>query len=154
MASEEARRKANARWREKNKEKLKKYISEWRRANKSKLNAYFRNYYKENTEKVQAMQKAWRQRNPDKMADKIRRDYENRDKVKWAARQCLRYGVQCGAVLKPKKCQSCNKVKPLQWHHTDYSKPLDVEWFCVKCHRVADDKLERHKGSGVSRRNK
>jgi hypothetical protein len=30
-------------------------------------------------------------------------------------------------------CESCGSPKS-QMHHHDYSKPLDVEWFCRPCH--------------------
>jgi len=31
-------------------------------------------------------------------------------------------------------CQNCGDERS-QAHHTNYSKPLDVEWLCFKCHR-------------------
>lgn len=41
--------------------------------------------------------------------------------------------VSGGHLFKPKEC-ACGK-SPVQAHHTDYSKPLEVEWLCKDCHR-------------------
>lgn len=35
-------------------------------------------------------------------------------------------------------CQRCEKNKATQKHHEDYSKPLEVEFLCRKCHSKAD----------------
>lgn len=48
-----------------------------------------------------------------------------------------------GLLVAPNHCNRCKceakKGKDgrtlLHGHHHDYSKPLDVEWICVKCHR-------------------
>lgn len=42
------------------------------------------------------------------------------------------------ALRRPPACQSCAAIGPVEAHHTDYSRPLDVEWLCRPCHRVAD----------------
>lgn len=48
-----------------------------------------------------------------------------------------------GLIVAPGNCSKC--LEPTRYgkdgrsllhgHHHDYSKPLDVEWLCVKCHR-------------------
>ncbi len=63
-------------------------------------------------------------------------------KVKWLARIKARYAVKKGILVKPKWCEVCNLVKPLQGHHEDYSKPLEVIWLCSGCHADADRELE------------
>lgn len=42
--------------------------------------------------------------------------------------------VQSGKVVRPDRCEICSSTKNIQAHHEDYSKPLDVQWLCVKCH--------------------
>lgn len=37
--------------------------------------------------------------------------------------------------LEPQPCESCGSVD-VQKHHTDYSKPLDIEWLCAPCHQA------------------
>lgn len=66
---------------------------------------------------------------------KTRRKYRER----WNARILLRYHVKVGNVIKPLKCEKCGEKKPLQAHHEDYSKALEVNWYCTGCH------ADRHK---------
>ena len=40
-----------------------------------------------------------------------------------------------------KKCEVCEKVKELQAHHEDYTKPLEVIFLCFSCHAEADKLL-------------
>jgi hypothetical protein len=85
-----------------------------------------RAYYYENKEKFTA----WRKNNPDKKAGYDRQ----RDKVKSNARAKLRYAVKTGKIVKPERCEICDRIKQLQGHHDDYTKPLDVKFLCRKCH--------------------
>ena len=54
----------------------------------------------------------------------------------------LRLAVKRGKIEKPELCSNC-QIKPklseqIEAHHKDYSKPFDVEWLCVPCHKKAD----------------
>ncbi len=56
---------------------------------------------------------------------------------KYKTREALRNAVKDGSILKPDRCQRCNKkdIKSrIHGHHHDYSKPLEVEWLCSECH--------------------
>lgn len=37
--------------------------------------------------------------------------------------------------LERRPCAFCGSTDSLEAHHHDYSKPLDVTWLCVPCHR-------------------
>lgn len=63
-------------------------------------------------------------------------------KEKWIARAKARYAITKGIIVKPKKCEVCEEVKPLQGHHEDYNKPLEVIFLCYSCHAEADKLLE------------
>ena len=39
-----------------------------------------------------------------------------------------------GLIRAPERCSRCGYALPLEGHHTDYSKPLDVTWVCSTCH--------------------
>lgn len=54
-----------------------------------------------------------------------------------AANVILGNAVRDGKIRKPLYCSRCFDCPPrrqLHAHHEDYSKPLDVEWICAKCH--------------------
>lgn len=50
------------------------------------------------------------------------------------ARHALNHAVEAGRIV-PQPCGKCHAPKA-QAHHHDYSKPLEVEWLCAKCHSV------------------
>lgn len=61
---------------------------------------------------------------------------------KRAAYKAVRSAIKSGALIRPTECTRCGESPSttdgraaIQAHHHDYSKPLDVEWICAKCHR-------------------
>jgi hypothetical protein len=54
---------------------------------------------------------------------------------KWKARDAVHWAVKTGKLVRPDRCSHCQAIGPVQAHHTDYSKPLDVVWCCFACHR-------------------
>ena len=43
--------------------------------------------------------------------------------------------IKEGTLVRPKQCSACGKVGPVEGHHEDYDKPLEVIWLCSPCHR-------------------
>lgn len=37
--------------------------------------------------------------------------------------------------IQKEPCEICNSIVNIHGHHEDYSKPLDVIWMCVQCHK-------------------
>lgn len=55
--------------------------------------------------------------------------------VEMKARALANRAVELGFLVRPLLCPKCNRSDlKLHAHHTDYSKPLDVEWMCSQCH--------------------
>lgn len=61
---------------------------------------------------------------------------------KQRAQRKLNYAVKKGILVRPEACSKCGATgvcsdgrSIIQGHHHDYSKPLEVEWICAKCHR-------------------
>lgn len=71
--------------------------------------------------------------------DEIRKYERERSKTrakdeKYRARMLLNIAVRDGKIHKPNHCRVCGATGKLYAHHSDYSKPLDVEWLCAECH--------------------
>jgi hypothetical protein len=58
-----------------------------------------------------------------------------------SAHEKVRQAISAGKLVRPARCSKCdtssvdkNGRSLIQAHHNDYNKPLDVTWFCKKCH--------------------
>jgi ribosomal protein S27AE len=63
-----------------------------------------------------------------------RKRYPEKAKARWAVANALREGR-----LKREPCQECGEIKS-EAHHEDYTKPLEVDWLCKKCHTIRHKK--------------
>lgn len=83
---------------------------------------YERRYKERYPERRREAPRRWNERNPEKVE----------------AQRKLRKAVRLGQVSKPDSCEDCGKFTDsydLHGHHEDYSKPLDVDWLCRRCHK-------------------
>lgn len=55
---------------------------------------------------------------------------------KQAARRMVALAVPLEILLKPTRCEFCRRKRPLEAHHHDDTKPLEVAWFCAECHEI------------------
>lgn len=69
---------------------------------------------------------------------KWQRDYRKRNPAKARAREITKAAIKRGDLVK-QPCADCGAAGPVDSHHHDYSKPLEVTWLCKPCHR------KRHK---------
>jgi len=78
-----------------------------------------------------------------------------REQEKARARQQVKEALRRSAIKKPSVCTRCKgSGARLEAHHGDYSKPLEVEWLCVLCHKE-EHRIERsRKLTGVPRLHK
>lgn len=108
------------------------YAKQYRERNKEKLREYYRKWYRErgrlgkrvsSPEKRDAIRvaiKAWQKENPEKIR----------------AHQKVSDALRNRTLKNPGVCSQCGKMTSyLDAHHADYSKPLDVMWVCLRCHR-------------------
>lgn len=68
---------------------------------------------------------------------------------KHKARAELARALARGLVNRPNRCE-CGKEEPLDGHHDDYRRPLDVRWLCHDCHRRAHGHGPRVTGPSVT----
>lgn len=64
----------------------------------------------------------------------IFRDLVEQQPTKRAAHIAVGNAVRSGK-LQRQPCAFCGTPEPVEAHHHDYSKPLDVTWLCKPCHR-------------------
>lgn len=65
-----------------------------------------------------------------------RRQWRLANPHKHKAHNAASNAVRCGKLIPAKNCEDCGQMSKLQKHHEDYSKPLDVDWLCTKCHGI------------------
>ena len=71
-----------------------------------------------------------------------RQKYRRSNRRKILANVLVHNALKSGKISKPDHCTKCFKKGIVEAHHTDYSKPLDVVWLCVCCHKRAHRILE------------
>jgi len=116
-----------------NKESRVQRHREWRDENRDSINERNRDRWNSDPEwkarkdKYKGMYKEWRA--------KYASNYKKSNRDKCNARTQLQYWVNKGEVKRPDKCEMCESSEyRIEAHHFDYSKPLEVQWFCQKCH--------------------
>lgn len=89
-------------------------------ANPKKDNAYSRAWHKANPERCSAAVCAWQRLNPEKANAKNR----------------VCRAVKKGLLVRRPICDRCGKKRKTEFHHEDYSKPLEVVQVCKSCHSI------------------
>ena len=69
--------------------------------------------------------------------DILQKRYYEKYPERKAAKDMLRAAVRYGKIDKPDRCSKCGEKGLIHGHHTDYYKPLDVQWLCQPCHSEA-----------------
>ena len=74
------------------------------------------------------------------------KNYNKRHPQQARAKWLVQKKVQRGEIKKPPCCQMCKANMPpskLQAHHHNYAQPLNVSWYCSKCHTALHKELGR-----------
>lgn len=96
--------------------------------------SYDREYAKKWRENNPDYHRQWVKRNPDKKYFERSYKYQRNNPVKRSARNAVYYALKKGKIIKPEACENCNDIVKLEADHHDYTKKLDVRWFCKPCH--------------------
>jgi len=88
-------------------------------------------YYSNREKRLKEAREAYA--NPEVKKRKL--DYSKRyiGTVKWVCRQATRNAVAAGKLIK-KNCEVCDDPN-VEAHHSDYGKPLEVNWLCIGHHK-------------------
>lgn len=149
----------NKTYRDRNKEKIRKYSAEYR--NRTKLSR--KQYKVKNRDSIAKKDKIYRNTNKEKILkyreenkskiDKWNRDYSkeysknNRNKAR--AKDAVRRALKSGE-LKKEPCLAClvqdKKVnyKNTDGHHTDYTRSLNVVWLCRSHHMLVHKLIKQN----------
>jgi len=121
---------------------------EWR-AYLDKMRPHIVKWKLANPERVREMESSWRKSHPDRMRI-IVKGVTKRLKIndpdyslKRTCRSKLNNELRSGRVVKPNTCSSCFVVGLITAHHEDYTKPLQVDWLCPKCHKRLHQKRKK-----------
>jgi len=122
-------------------------------------NANYRAYASANRERVRQQKIDSNKRHRDELRERARKKAAaDSVKVKRAAYNALYYienrqkfrahyevakAIKNGTLVRPETCEHCGSEEKIEGSHTDYSRPLDVEWLCPPCHRRKDYALRR-----------
>jgi len=107
---------------------------------------YDREYRRKNKELIRERWNNWEQLNPDKTRFANRSkvvSWVERNPIKYKAHQKVQYAIRSGKLPKSSECMcnDCGKAAN-QYHHEDYSKPLEVIPLCKQCHVKRHDQRE------------
>lgn len=69
------------------------------------------------------------------LRNKITRRWVGEHADRRKAHSIVNYALRSGQIKKAEHCLNCGAGEGLEAHHPDYSRPLDVVWLCVPCHR-------------------
>lgn len=120
-----------AEWRSKNRG----YKAPWRTPDAER--AYSKKWRGKNPDKAKATARRTRELHPE-IHREGRRRYRERHPAKAKAHAAVNNAIYRGKLFKPPHCEKCGEVtesQRLHAHHWDYSKPFEVEWLCLPCHR-------------------
>jgi hypothetical protein len=99
-----------------------------------------KNHTPEQRKKLNERAKKWRS-DQKELYNAYQRIYRRSNKLKIAAVQKVNDALRWGRLSKPLNCEICNVEGNMQGHHKDYTKPLEVQWLCRKCHCKQHNKL-------------
>lgn len=63
------------------------------------------------------------------------RNYRNANPARYKANTAVSNAVRDGRLIRPNHCDKCGTSCKPSGHHDDYSKPLNVRWLCLSCHK-------------------
>lgn len=90
---------------------------------------YYAKYEKERAQKPERKEKAI----------EYQRKRRKLNPLQYKARTIFGHALNAGKV-KREPCVVCGTIENIEGHHTDYTKPLEVEWLCRKHHLLEHGK--------------
>jgi hypothetical protein len=141
-------REYNRRWRERNPERVRELGKKYREQDPERIKEIQRRYAERHPGRRAAISARWRENNPEREkevkrafyqrhAERLRKErleYRKREPEKERARWTLSNALQAGRIVKGECEIGVDCLGRIEAHHDDYSKPLEVRWFCQRHH--------------------
>lgn len=113
-------------YKDKNTQKVRATAKVYRSTHADQRRQNFVRWRQNNRERSNELSHGWAQRNPERMA------------LSRKVAQVVYRATRDGRLTRPEQCEQCGNNGRIEAAHTDYSRPLDVRWLCVSCHRKWD----------------
>lgn len=123
----------HASYRKEHVEEIQEWQAKYAIEHKNDIASYHREYRELNRELLRSKTSEWEKNNKEKIyAANAARKAANPEKSR--ARSIVSNAVAKGFLPKPDACTICSSTESLEYHHEDYSKPLEVIPLCHACH--------------------
>ena len=106
---------------------------EWREANPEQAKEANRKWCEANRERKAENNRKWREENPERKAENNRK-WRKANPEKIRAQTTVENALKANRLTKPTQCEDCGRGARLHGHHSDYTRPLEVNWLCPLCH--------------------
>lgn len=117
--------------------KCKECVKKEVRENRAAKADHYREYDRKRADRPDrvAARKAYQKTEAGKEAmGRARKRYVERYPMKRAAHVITGNAIRDGALVRPEAYEACGSSGPIEAHHDNYTKPLDVRWLCRPCH--------------------
>lgn len=111
-------------------------IKAYKATHRVALNAAARDRRHRNIERDRELKRLSRQRHPSTKAE-YQRMRRRMFPEKLRAYNQVQRALRAGKITRPSICEGCHEEKRVHAHHRDYSRPLEVQWLCQQCHKLA-----------------
>lgn len=124
-------------------ERNKRYIGK----DKIRWKNYQSKYYIDNKDRIKDVHKKWVEKNFEYF-NRLRKEYKDSERGKEKRRKWMReFRKENKDIIKVynksskieipqnKLCEICNINLAKEKHHENYSKPLEIKFLCIKCHK-------------------
>ncbi len=120
----------------------------WRKEHPERVRSWGRRWRAKNIASISIRKRKWRIENREKEREHNRRyrlKHPERAKARRAAQTAIRQGL-----LEIGPCENCGLEhveglprRPIEAHHEDYGRPLEVRWLCRACHTKTHGLIQR-----------
>ncbi len=121
---------------------MKTYQAAYWQAHKEELDDCRKSYRADHKEEMANYQRAYLQTESGRTTHKRYRQNHS-EKIK--AHQAVHIVTRNGSLKRSVFCETCGLPTKTHGHHADYTKPLEVEWLCRKCHVKVHNKRRKEK---------